>query len=168
MEEQTKERIKDKFQTGGKLLVVACPAVSQVLSESLRQRLTNPNDNASTRKQRQWLKFKKRQWKRHGNKGKDLFRMKSNKGISLTGKTEGFIVATALPIRLEKNSKNQLIILYLILWASFSLPWPSYLTILNAPSMTMFIGDILPISILLMYIIKTRNSNLCPTCTLIK
>ena len=53
MEEQTKERIKDKFQTGGKLLVVACPAVSPVLSESLRQRLTNPNDNASTRKQRQ-------------------------------------------------------------------------------------------------------------------
>ena len=43
------------------------------------------------------IKIWKRQWKRHKNKRKDLFRMKSNKRIPPNGKIEGVIVATALP-----------------------------------------------------------------------
>ena len=64
---------------------------------SLRRSAANePNDNASTRDQPQRLKFEKDR-KRHRNKRKDSFKMKSNKRISPTRKIEGVIAVTALP-----------------------------------------------------------------------
>ena len=80
------------------------PATDLLLYPLDGQGLANPDGNTSTREQHQCLKFKKGSEKNTGIK-EDLSGMESNKIVSLT---EGFIVATALPLRAPYGPLNRL------------------------------------------------------------